>query len=83
MKNKLSSKAEGVLVREAERLQGILAELGAPHHQYKMTLPAPALLGERMWNPQSAECTGAYPSVESFVDATVPFLARCASAACV
>ena len=74
MKDKLSSKAEGVLVREAERLQGILAELGAPHHQYKMTLPAPALLGERMW--VAGESSAAYSCYEDFVEDTVPFLRR-------
>ena len=74
MKDKLSSKAEGVLVREAERLQGILAELGAPHHRYKMTLPAPALLGERMW--VAGESSAAYSRYEDFVEDTVPFLRR-------
>ena len=74
MKDKLSSKAEGVLVREAERLQGILAELGAPHHRYKMTLPAPPLLGERMW--VAGESSAAYSRYEDFVEDTVPFLRR-------
>jgi hypothetical protein len=32
VKHKLSTRKEGVLVAEAQRLQEILAELGAPQH---------------------------------------------------
>jgi len=40
----------------------------------KATLPAPALLGERMWDP--ARSRGAYARREDFVRATIPILRR-------
>ncbi|HIM29913.1 MAG: cobalamin-independent methionine synthase II family protein [Pirellulaceae bacterium] len=40
----------------------------------KATLPAPALLGERMWDP--VRSSKAYPTRESFVEACVPILRR-------
>ncbi|MFP6701764.1 MAG: hypothetical protein VB861_08460, partial [Planctomycetaceae bacterium] len=40
----------------------------------KSTLPAPALLGERMWDPVAS--AAAYPTRESFVEACVPILRR-------
>ena len=40
----------------------------------KSTLPAPALLGERMWDPEAS--AAAYPTRESFVEACVPILRR-------
>ena len=40
----------------------------------KSTLPAPALLGERMWDPVAS--VAAYPTRESFVEACVPILRR-------
>jgi hypothetical protein len=39
-----------------------------------MTLPAPALLGERMW--LEAESSGAYSCYEDFVEDTVPYLRK-------
>jgi hypothetical protein len=39
-----------------------------------MTLPAPALLGERMW--VEAESSGAYSCYEDFVEDTVPYLRK-------
>jgi len=42
--------------------------------RYKLTIPAPALLGERMWQP--AQSSAAYSSYEAFVDDCVPYLAR-------
>ncbi len=42
--------------------------------QIKATLPAPALLGERMWDP--VQSRAAYPTRESFVEACVPILRR-------
>lgn len=44
----------------------ILRRLGEPHHPFKITLPAPALLGERMWCPVKSR--EAYPTREAFVD---------------
>jgi 5-methyltetrahydropteroyltriglutamate--homocysteine methyltransferase len=38
----------------------------------KATLPSPALLGERMWDPQAS--AAAYPTREDFVRACVPIL---------
>jgi 5-methyltetrahydropteroyltriglutamate--homocysteine methyltransferase len=40
----------------------------------KATLPAPALLGERMWDAQSS--SNAYPTRKSFVQDCVPILRR-------
>src|SRR5262249_47642554 len=40
----------------------------------KATLPAPALLGERMWDP--VKSSAAYPTREDFVRACVPILRR-------
>lgn len=37
-----------------------------------MTIPAPALLGERMW--LEAQSSGAYATYEEFVDDCVPIL---------
>ena len=64
----------GILAAEATRLTEILEELGAAGHPYKLTIPAPALLGERMW--QAAQSSAAYASYEEFVHDTVPLLAR-------
>jgi 5-methyltetrahydropteroyltriglutamate--homocysteine methyltransferase len=70
----LTPRCEGVIAAEAARLQRVLAKLGAPEHAIKVTLPAPALLGERMWEPTRS--AGAYPTREAFVEATVPFLRK-------
>ncbi len=40
----------------------------------KVTLPAPALLGERMWDPEGSR--RAYPRREDFVRACIPILRR-------
>ena len=40
----------------------------------KATLPAPYLLGERMWDP--GRSAAAYPTREAFMQAVVPFLRR-------
>jgi 5-methyltetrahydropteroyltriglutamate--homocysteine methyltransferase len=42
--------------------------------QLKATVPAPALLGERMWDPQKS--SKAYPTREDFVRDCVPILRR-------
>lgn len=52
----------------------MLAELGVPDKPFKLTLPAPALLGERMWSPERSAT--AYPSYERFVEDVVPILRR-------
>jgi len=40
----------------------------------KATVPAPALLGERLWDPERS--SRAYPTREAFVEACVPILRR-------
>jgi len=74
LKKRSDVPAGGILAAEATRLQSILAELGAPDHPYKLTVPAPALLGERMW--QEAQSSEAYASYEEFVEDCVPLLAE-------
>ena len=66
--DKLSPKHPGFIAREAEFLKSITKR------QIKATLPAPALLGERMWDPKLS--AKAYPTRESFVEACVPILHR-------
>ena len=41
---------------------------------FRATLPAPALLGERMWDP--VKSAAAYPTRDDFVRACVPILRR-------
>ncbi len=66
--DKLSPKQPGFIAREVSFLKQITKR------QIKATLPAPALLGERMWD---AEKSGkAYPTRESFVRDCVPILRR-------
>ena len=79
---RLTPKAEGILASEAVRLQEILKELGAPDHPYKLTIPAPALLGERMWQESQDRCIAAYPTEQEFVNDTVSYLARELELAC-
>ncbi|MDQ3332639.1 MAG: cobalamin-independent methionine synthase II family protein, partial [Planctomycetota bacterium] len=57
--DKLSPKQPGFIAREVEFLKTITKR------QIKATLPAPALLGERMWNPQKS--AKAYPKRDDFV----------------
>src|SRR5690349_18340686 len=66
--NKLSPKNPGFIAREADFLKSITKR------QIKATLPAPALLGERMWDPKLS--AKAYRTRESFVEACVPILHR-------
>jgi len=65
---KLAPKQPGFIAREVEFLKTITTR------QIKATLPAPALLGERMWDRERS--SKAYPSRESFVEACVPILRR-------
>jgi 5-methyltetrahydropteroyltriglutamate--homocysteine methyltransferase len=66
--DKLSPKHSGFIAREAALLKTITGK------RIKATLPAPALLGERMWDPERS--AKAYPTRESFVEACVPILRR-------
>ena len=66
--DKLAPKHPGFIAREAQFLKSITTR------QIKATLPAPALLGERMWDPKLS--AKAYPTRESFVEACVPILRR-------
>ena len=64
--DKLEPKNPGFIAREAAFLKSIT------DHKIKSTLPAPALLGERMWHPQKSK--KAYPKREDFVRDCVPIL---------
>lgn len=65
---KLSPKSPGFIANEISFLKSIT------DRKVKATLPSPALLGERMWDPaRSAE---AYPRREDFVRDCVPILRR-------
>jgi 5-methyltetrahydropteroyltriglutamate--homocysteine methyltransferase len=64
--DKLAPKQPGFIAREVEFLKTITTR------QIKATLPAPALLGERMWDPRRS--SRAYPTRESFIEACVPIL---------
>jgi 5-methyltetrahydropteroyltriglutamate--homocysteine methyltransferase len=66
--DRLSPKQPGFIAREVEFLKTITTR------QIKATLPAPALLGERMWDPDRS--SKPYPTRESFVEACVPILRR-------
>src|SRR3954453_6270152 len=57
--DKLSPKQPGFIAREVSFLKGI------PRRQIKATLPSPALLGERLWDPEQS--ARAYPRREEFV----------------
>jgi 5-methyltetrahydropteroyltriglutamate--homocysteine methyltransferase len=65
---KLSAKTPGFIAREVSFLKRITKR------KIKSTLPSPALLGERMWDPKRS--TDAYPTREDFVRACVPILRR-------
>jgi len=66
--DRLSPATTGFIAREAKFARGLT------RRQVKITLPAPALLGERMWDPvRSAK---AYPKREDFVRDCVPILRR-------
>ena len=66
--DKLSAKCPGFVAREVRFLKQITGR------QIKATLPAPALLGERMWD--SYRSSGAYSTRDAFVRACVPILHR-------
>ena len=61
-------KTPGFVAREAQYLKSVTRV------RTKATLPAPALLGERLWDPQRS--AGAYPQRRDFVRACVPILRR-------
>ncbi|MCB9782161.1 MAG: cobalamin-independent methionine synthase II family protein [Candidatus Omnitrophica bacterium] len=65
---KLSPKKPGFIAEEVRFLKSISDRL------IKATLPAPALLGERMWDPEMSK--DAYPTREEFVRDCVPILRR-------
>jgi 5-methyltetrahydropteroyltriglutamate--homocysteine methyltransferase len=64
--DKLAPKRPGFIAREISFLKTITTR------QIKATLPAPALLGERMWHPEKS--AKAYPKREDFVRDCVPIL---------
>jgi len=66
--DKLSPKQPGFIAQEIRFLKKLT------HRNLKATLPAPALLGERMWDPEKS--SGAYPRREDFVRDCVPILRR-------
>jgi 5-methyltetrahydropteroyltriglutamate--homocysteine methyltransferase len=66
--DKLEPKQPGFIAKEVEFLRQVA------DRQIKATLPAPALLGERMWDPDRSK--KAYPTREAFVEACVPILRR-------
>jgi 5-methyltetrahydropteroyltriglutamate--homocysteine methyltransferase len=65
---KLSPKRPGFIAQEVAFLKQLTGR------QVKATLPSPALLGERMWDPQKS--SRAYPRREDFVQDCVPILRR-------
>lgn len=66
--DKLSPKQPGFIAQEIKFLKQLT------NKRIKATLPAPALLGERMWDP--VKSSKAYPTREAFVQACVPILRR-------
>jgi 5-methyltetrahydropteroyltriglutamate--homocysteine methyltransferase len=66
--DKLAAKQPGFIAREVAFLKQITGR------NIKATLPAPALLGERMWDPQRS--AAAYPTREDFIRDCVPILRR-------
>jgi 5-methyltetrahydropteroyltriglutamate--homocysteine methyltransferase len=66
--DRLSPKQPGFIAREIAFLKQIA------RRNLKATLPAPALLGERMWDP--VKSSRAYPRREDFVRDCVPILRR-------
>jgi len=66
--DKLSPKQPGFIAQEIAFLKPLT------NRQIKATLPAPALLGERMWDP--VKSSRAYPKREDFVRDCVPILRR-------
>ncbi len=68
MVDRLAPKTPGFIAREVSLLRSLTGRM------VKATLPAPALLGERMWDPERSR--RAYPSREDFVRDCVPVLRR-------
>ena len=66
--DKLSPQSPGVIAREVTFLKSITKR------QIKATLPAPALLGERMWDAKKSG--KAYPNRDDFVRDCVPILRK-------
>lgn len=66
--DKLSPKQPGFIAREVSFLKKLTG------HNIKATLPAPALLGERMWDAEKS--SKAYPNRDDFVRDCVPILRR-------
>jgi 5-methyltetrahydropteroyltriglutamate--homocysteine methyltransferase len=64
--DRLDPKQPGFIAREVAFLKGFT------RRQIKATLPSPALLGERLWDPERS--ARAYPRREDFVRACVPIL---------
>ncbi len=64
----LAPKAPGFVAEEIRFLRGIT------DRKIKATLPAPALLGERLW--EAGKSAAAYPTREAFVRACIPILRR-------
>ncbi len=68
VKDRLSPKQPGFIAREVAFLKKLT------NRDIKATLPAPALLGERMWDADAS--SHAYPTREAFVQDCVPILRR-------
>jgi 5-methyltetrahydropteroyltriglutamate--homocysteine methyltransferase len=66
--DRLAPKQPGFIAAEVRYLKTVTAR------QIKATLPAPALLGERMWDAERS--SAAYPTREQFVRDCVPILRR-------
>lgn len=66
--DKLSPKHPGFIAQEVRFLKKLT------DRKIKATLPAPALLGERMWDPEKS--SAAYPQREDFIRDCVPILRR-------
>lgn len=64
--DRLSPKQPGFIAQEVSFLKTVTRK------QIKATLPAPALLGERLWDQEKS--SRAYPNREDFVRACVPIL---------
>src|SRR6476659_1169126 len=65
---KLAPRQPGFIAREVAYIKRLTKR------RIKATVPAPALLGERMWDP--ARSAKAYPTREACVAACVPILRR-------
>lgn len=66
--DRLCPRQPGFIAREVEFLRTLT------DRAIKVALPAPALLGERMWDPEKS--AAAYPTREEFVRDCVPILKR-------